>query len=240
MARKKGKRYTRQSDSKNSVRSSITSKVSDDAEHLSTNLRPESGGDGGNQGVPSQSSGAQTSASRSRKRLPKRGKRYQRVKQRPDTNPPLPFVRVEVKGSENSSSWLGGALELSELNHEATAEKTAGATSMLPPKEEDVPGIPTAENIFSFGLSAVGFDLQRQSSVSRKLNEQRFNAHFGVGPRTIRFLFIDMKKKYDQACELKYLLLGMNWLKMYDTEHSLSGRWKHCEDRTFEEKSKSM
>ena len=87
----------------------------------------------------------------------------------------------------------------------------------------------TVDNVLSFGLSKVGFGLHRQYSVRRALNDARFKAHFGVGAKTVRAIYNDLKKEYP-SCELVYLLLAMNWMKMYDTEHALSGRWDFCED----------
>ena len=88
---------------------------------------------------------------------------------------------------------------------------------------------PTEDYILSFGLSKVGFDEKRQRRVSRHLSIRRFNAFYGVPPVTVRAIFNDLKADYPLAT-LHYLLLALNWLKLYSTEPVLSGRWKHCDE----------
>lgn len=77
----------------------------------------------------------------------------------------------------------------------------------------------TSENLMACALSKVGFDHKRQH-VRHALNLERFNAFFGVGPRALASLFNDL----DDANEDDFLMT-LNWLKLYDTEHVLSGRW---------------
>ena len=88
---------------------------------------------------------------------------------------------------------------------------------------------PTEDYILSFGLSKVGFDEKRQRRVSRHLSIRRFNAFYGVPPVTVRAIFNDLKADCPSAT-LHYLLLALNWLKLYSTEPVLSGRWKHCDE----------
>ena len=88
---------------------------------------------------------------------------------------------------------------------------------------------PTEDYILSFGLSKVGFDEKRQRRVSRHLSIRRFNAFYGVPPVTVRAIFNDLKADYPSST-LHYLLLALNWLKLYSTEPVLSGRWKHCDE----------
>ena len=75
---------------------------------------------------------------------------------------------------------------------------------------------PTEDYILSFGLSKVGFDEKRQRRVSRHLSIRRFNAFYGVPPVTVRAIFNDLKADYPSAT-LHYLLLALNWLKLYST-----------------------
>ena len=88
---------------------------------------------------------------------------------------------------------------------------------------------PTEDYILFFGLSKVGFDEKRQRRVSRHLSIRRFNAFYGVPPVTVRAIFNDLKADYPSAT-LHYLLLALNWLKLYSTEPVLSGRWKHYDE----------
>ena len=84
-------------------------------------------------------------------------------------------------------------------------------------------------NNLSFGLSKVGFGEQRQHCVCRGVNIARFKAFYGVPPVTVRALLKDLKEAYSSA-EFVYLLLALNWLKLYSTEPVLSGRWGYCND----------
>jgi hypothetical protein len=73
------------------------------------------------------------------------------------------------------------------------------------------------------GLSLVGFDEQRQK-VSDELNLDRFHAFFGIGPKAVAALYNDL-----ESADPHHLLLAISWLKLYDTEHVLAGRWRMCE-----------
>ncbi|KAL7537676.1 hypothetical protein ACHAXR_011645 [Thalassiosira sp. AJA248-18] len=88
---------------------------------------------------------------------------------------------------------------------------------------------PTESEVFSFGLSQVGFDENRQHSVCRDLNIERFKAHYGIEPITVWAIFRDLKKDHPSV-NLKHFMLALNWFKLYDTEHVLAGRWGNCED----------
>lgn len=89
--------------------------------------------------------------------------------------------------------------------------------------------IPSVDYVLRFGLLKVGFSEQRQHRVRHDLNMERFTDHFGIVPKAVRAMYKDIKKDRPSS-GLTYLLLALNWLKLYDTEHVLSGRWKFCED----------
>jgi DDE superfamily endonuclease len=78
-----------------------------------------------------------------------------------------------------------------------------------------------AREILSLGLSLVGFDRNRQE-VGDKLNERRFRAFYGVGASALLAMYNDLSPN---PPELTRFLMTINWLKLYDTEHVLSGRW---------------
>lgn len=86
-----------------------------------------------------------------------------------------------------------------------------------------VPGnaqpIVTADSLMASALAKVGFAGKRQD-VRLALNLQRFRAFFGVGPKALAALFNDLIDRNETD-----FLITMNWLKLYDTEHVLSGRW---------------
>jgi hypothetical protein len=90
-------------------------------------------------------------------------------------------------------------------------------------------------SMLSYGLSLVGFHRARQN-VSTGTNMKRFVSFYGVEPKTIVALFDDLKAKFPVFVE-KLALMSINWLKSYDTERVLAGRWEYTE-RTIERKVK--
>ena len=90
----------------------------------------------------------------------------------------------------------------------------------------------------SFGLSLVGFGLARQTCRAA-LNMRRFRAHFGIGPRAIKAMMADMKRyEPSKPIDKTYLFMAMAWLKLYETEEVMAGRWgygeQHCRERVRE------
>jgi hypothetical protein len=87
--------------------------------------------------------------------------------------------------------------------------------------------------ILSFGLDIVGFWAARQN-VSDKLNLKRFRSHYGIGPGAIMAIATDMridfKNNKKSAKEMKYILIALCWLKLYETEHVMAGRWGFGEE----------
>jgi hypothetical protein len=82
----------------------------------------------------------------------------------------------------------------------------------------------------SVGLSLVGFTTSRQQ-VRDELNEDRFRAFYGVGTMALHALFNEIKQRHEQEkIGEKDFLMCMNWLKLYDTEHVLAGRWELHEE----------
>lgn len=83
--------------------------------------------------------------------------------------------------------------------------------------------------IEQMGLEFAGFDSRRRASAGEKLNVERFKAHYGVGPITVEALFNDLLVKFPDF-DYRLGLMAMNFLKCYETEHVMAGRWKNCED----------
>lgn len=88
--------------------------------------------------------------------------------------------------------------------------------------------IMTAEDILFYGLCYVGFDKSRQNVVA-ETNVARFKAHFGPEPRTVKDLMSDLCKEYPDDTKFKEVLMSLNWLKLYDVESVLAGRWNYDE-----------
>ncbi|KAL7548803.1 hypothetical protein ACHAWF_012061 [Thalassiosira exigua] len=87
----------------------------------------------------------------------------------------------------------------------------------------------TKEDVLFFGLSYVGFGEERQH-VREALNVNRFKAHFGPEPTTVVDILIDLKEDFSSDLIYRDVFMSMNWLKLYDVEHVLAGRWKCGED----------
>jgi len=90
---------------------------------------------------------------------------------------------------------------------------------------------PNEQYILSFGLKKVHFNERRQQRVTQKKNVARFLAHFGPPPIVVAKIYKDLKeRKALPSVKLEYLLLTLNWFKLYSTEKVLSGCWGYCED----------
>ena len=85
----------------------------------------------------------------------------------------------------------------------------------------------TADDILLYGLCYAGFGRDRQQ-VKEKLSVDRFKAHYGLEPRTVKDLMVDLLDEFP-SMSFKDLLMGLNWLKLYDIECVLAGRWNYSE-----------
>lgn len=82
--------------------------------------------------------------------------------------------------------------------------------------EDSYDGIPnsvdimTSLSILAFGLEQVGFSGKRQARVKNSTNVERFKAHYGVGPQTVKALFDDLETMYP-SLKFRDLLMTLNW-----------------------------
>ncbi len=81
------------------------------------------------------------------------------------------------------------------------------------------------KSVMSFGLELVGFEAKRQK-VQDELNMQHFRSRFGIGPGAIITIIAEMKNNI----VLKHLMMTLCWLKLYETNHVMSGRWGFGEE----------
>lgn len=85
-------------------------------------------------------------------------------------------------------------------------------------------------SILAFGLTHAGFGPERQARCSDELCMKRFRAHYGVGPRALLALFTDLITfQPNRNVVLKSLLMALSWMKLYDTEEVMAGRWGYGE-----------
>ena len=85
----------------------------------------------------------------------------------------------------------------------------------------------SSDDLLELGLSYVGFGPERQN-VSDDTNSSRFRAHFGVGPKALKALIGDLEQ-YGGEVTPKKLFMSICWLKLYDSEMVMAGRWGHGE-----------
>ena len=94
----------------------------------------------------------------------------------------------------------------------------------------DLPNRSSRNSIMAFGLDLVGFGETRQK-CREGLRLRRFRAHYGVGPATIKALHDDLKRYQPwKPHDLTSLFMAVSWLKLYDTEEVLAGRWDFGEE----------
>ncbi len=84
-----------------------------------------------------------------------------------------------------------------------------------------------------YGLNVAGFGPGRQK-VSDKLRMKCFRSHFGIGTTAILALVEDLKvdtgDRKNKKDLLKHILMTLCWLKLYETEHVMAGRWGYGEE----------
>ncbi|KAL3795955.1 hypothetical protein ACHAWO_010211 [Cyclotella atomus] len=90
----------------------------------------------------------------------------------------------------------------------------------------------TAEDVLFVGLTYVGFDGSRQD-IRDEMNRERFCSFFKLCPEGIldayRY-FSEHSEEEGDIMEFRFFLIALNFLKLYDTEHVLSGRWRLDEE----------
>lgn len=85
----------------------------------------------------------------------------------------------------------------------------------------------SSNDLLELGLSYVGFGPERQN-VSDDTNVSRFRAHYGVGPKAVKALIGDLEQN-GQNVTPKKLFMSICWLKLYDSEMVMAGRWGYGE-----------
>ena len=82
------------------------------------------------------------------------------------------------------------------------------------------------------GLKYVGFGESRQT-CSSDLSTRRFRAHYGVDLLAVKALIADLEARGEKVDPNK-LFMAICWLKMYELEEVMAGRWdygeKYCRD----------
>lgn len=90
------------------------------------------------------------------------------------------------------------------------------------------PAYVTEQHVLAEGLRLGGFPGERQN-VRFHLNRDRFRSLYGVSPKAIQVCSNDLSAKGFKI-DLVDLLMAINWLRLYDTEHVLAGRWGRSEE----------
>ena len=114
----------------------------------------------------------------------------------------------------------------------STSTSTATSTASLPFEGLSIQNHPVSKEVMlRRGLELVGFEDRIDGSDT--VNTRRFRAFFGVGPKALASMYSDL-------CDrpmLATFLMTLNWLKLYDREHVLAGRWK-LDEKTIRDRVK--
>ena len=109
------------------------------------------------------------------------------------------------------------------------AARTAAAPRAPPPPPPQTSSeVLTEANILKDGLAFVGFPGDRQN-CRLSLKRDRFRAHYGVSPKSVQAVLKDLKD-IGHEFPLKQFLMTLCWLRLYDTEHVMAGRWGLSEE----------
>lgn len=68
---------------------------------------------------------------------------------------------------------------------------------------------------------------------------RRFRSHYGVGPDAISALISDLNRLHpEKTLDVESLFMAINWLKLYDPEEVMAGRWgfgeEYCRNTVWE------
>ena len=77
----------------------------------------------------------------------------------------------------------------------------------------------TDEDILLFGLSYVGFG-EEQQQVRKILNVDRFKAHFGSEPKTVKDVSHALNEEFGSSIVYKDVMMPMSWLKLCESRYS--------------------
>jgi hypothetical protein len=137
-------------------------------------------------------------------------------------------MRGRVSMARTGVSTLASAMERMTFLDVAVLDDLLEPQEQEEAEEETVPDYPApalvpldGQGVLKLGLKLVGFAEDRQGSES--INLRRFRAFFGIGPVAVAALYNDIK--HDHRIQANRLLMALNFLKLYDLEHVLAGRW---------------
>jgi hypothetical protein len=96
----------------------------------------------------------------------------------------------------------------------------------------------SADDLLKLGLEYAGFDekSQERSNLTMETKIRRFRAHYGVDPAAIEALITDLEQQ--GPVTPKKLFMAICWLKLYEIEEAMAGRWgrneKYCRETVRE------
>ena len=120
-----------------------------------------------------------------------------------------------------------------DSNERDNSSETGDADVLPESASDDTDDIPSEAEILRFGLLRQYFSEKRQQRVRQQHNIDRFKSAYGVWPKSARALFKDLKKDFPDI-DLEHCLLCLSWLKLYEKEIQLSGKWDFCEQHIRE------
>ena len=118
---------------------------------------------------------------------------------------------------------------------DAAGDAGGGRGGAQPPLPPPPPPPVQLDVMLRVGLTFAGF-MERRQNVREELKDRRWREHFGVGAKACTALFNSILAA-EPTCKLtvKDFLMGMNFLKAYDTEGVMAGDWDY-DEKTIREK----
>jgi hypothetical protein len=123
-----------------------------------------------------------------------------------------------------SFSYFYNTKNLSHKTTHSTVQREEQASWLM----AVVVNVPSADWLI-LGLELVSFSNVRETN--HKTNLRRFAAHFGACPEMCSAIFVDLQTTQIAASRITkpqvfYLLMALNWLKTYPTEHQIAVTFK--------------
>jgi hypothetical protein len=83
---------------------------------------------------------------------------------------------------------------------------------------------PSSNRLLCLGLELAGFKPRRIQRTRYKKNLSRFRSAYGVGPETVKQILNDLSLHgTEDEPDPVWLLIALNWMRMYNTEEFMEG-----------------
>ena len=87
-----------------------------------------------------------------------------------------------------------------------------------------------SDRLLRLGLELAGFNQRRIQRTRYKKNLSRFRSAYGVGPETVAQILNDLSSHgIEEEPDPVWLLIALNWMRVYNTEEFMEGVFDHDE-----------